>query len=189
MARLSPMNTQRGFTLVELLYTVAVAAMVLSIGIPSFIDQVRAGRMHASTNTMLGALFLARSEAVKQRARVTVCRSTVEETPACEGDGTGFAVFLNIDDDQSFDPASGDTLLRNDAWLRAGVTIINDELPDYVSYVSSGFTRAIGGGPQAGDLIFCDERGDAAARILRLPATGRPQVVAHGDVAGAPSCS
>ncbi len=182
------MNKQRGFTLVELLYAVGIAALVLGIGVPSFIDQVRSSRMYAATNTMLGALYVARSEAVKQRQRVTVCRSTLAEDPTCTVDGTSYAVFVNQDDDQSFDPASGDTLLRNDQWLRGNIQVQADGLPAYVTYVSTGFTRTIGGGSQAGDLIFCDERGNAAARILRLPATGRPQIVAHADVAGAPSC-
>ncbi|MEO0422143.1 MAG: GspH/FimT family pseudopilin [Pseudomonadota bacterium] len=183
------MNTQRGFTLVELLYSVGIAALVLGVGVPSFIDQVRSSRMNAATNTWLAALYVARSEAVKQRTRVTVCRSTIAEAPACSSEGTGYAVFVNADDDASFDSGAGDVLLRNDVWQRGGITTIADGLPIYVSYVSSGFTRAIGGGAMSGDVVFCDERGNAGARILRLPATGRPQIVTHGEVSGAPSCA
>ncbi|MEM9384331.1 MAG: GspH/FimT family pseudopilin [Pseudomonadota bacterium] len=183
------MNTQRGFTLVELLYSVGIAALVLGVGVPSFIDQVRSSRMNAATNTLLSALYVGRSEAVKQRRRVTVCRSTISDAPACSSEGTGYAVFVNVDDDSSFDAGAGDVLLRNDVWLRGTITTIADGLPIYVSYVSSGFTRAIGGGAQSGDIIFCDERGNTGARILRLPATGRPQIVAHDEVPGAPTCA
>lgn len=182
------MMKQRGVTLIELLYTLGVAAILLGIGVPSFVDQLRSSRMHASTQSLLGGLYVARSEAVKQRARVTLCRSTVEAAPTCAGDGDGYAVFVNMDDDASFDPGAGDTLVRNDLWLRPGLSVLNDGLTDYVTYVSSGFTREIGGGTLAGDLVFCDARGNDAARVLRLPATGRPQVVAHSEVAGAPSC-
>ncbi|MEO0974820.1 MAG: GspH/FimT family pseudopilin [Pseudomonadota bacterium] len=183
------MNKQAGFTLVELLYAVGISVLVLSIGVPSFIDQVRSSRMYASTNSLLAALYVARSEAVKQRARVTVCRSNMADPPNCLSTGEGFAVFVNVDDDQSFDPGAGDELLRHDLWLRGNVTVTADGLPDYVSYVSTGFTRAVGGGAQSGDLVFCDERGNVGARVLRLPATGRPQIAAHADVPGAPSCT
>jgi type IV fimbrial biogenesis protein FimT len=181
------MKSSHGFTLIELMYALAVGALVLGIGIPSFIEQVRSSRMNAATNTMLSALYVARSEAVKQRARVTVCRSTIGADPDCDTTGNGYAVFVNQADDITID--DGDVLIRNDLWLRSGVEVVGDGLPNGISYVSTGFTRAVGGGPLAGDLVFCDDGGDASARILRLPATGRPQIVGFDEVPGAPSCS
>jgi type IV fimbrial biogenesis protein FimT len=182
------MRNTRGFTLIELLYTVGVAALVLGIGVPSFIDQVRSTRMSAATNTLLTALYVARSEAVKQRARITVCRSDLLAPPSCDATGAGYLVFLNEADDISFDEGDGDVVLRHDQWLRGEIEIAFDGLPNGITYVSSGFTRAVGGGPLAGDLLFCDGRGETAARLLRIPTTGRPQIVAYDDVVGAPEC-
>src|SRR5690606_4228088 len=74
-AELSGSRKSRGFTLLELLVTLAVAAIVLSYGVPSFIDTVRNGRAAANANDLVTALSFARSEAVKRGARVTVCAS------------------------------------------------------------------------------------------------------------------
>ena len=181
------MKYQRGFTLVELMYTVAVGAIVLGIGIPAFTETMRAGRMTASVNTAITAKHVARSEADKRRPRVTLCRSTTGADPECDADGEGYMVFANATDDQTFD-SPADTLIKASAWLADGVTVQYDGLPTYVSYTPTGFTRAIGGGTLAGNIVVCDERGDRASRVIALAATGRPQARAHADVAGAPSC-
>src|SRR5262245_64720640 len=100
------MKIQRGFTLVELMYTIAVGAIVLGIGIPAFTETIRAGRMTTSVNTEVTAMHVARSEAVKRRARVTLCRSTTAAAPTCDKDGEGYIVFVNTADDQKIGRAS-----------------------------------------------------------------------------------
>lgn len=184
------MKTNNGFTLIELLYGVAIAAMLLGIGVPAFTSTVRNSAMTASTNSILTALHAARSEAVKRRARITVCPGdTPGGVPTCAADGENLLVFANNDDDATFDTGAGDLLLRFQEWMRGEVTTSSDTLPGYVTYAPSGFTRAIGGGPITGDLLFCDSRGDATAKVLSISATGRPQVRRHADVPGAKSCT
>lgn len=184
------MKINNGFTLIELLYGIAVAAMLLGIGVPAFTMTVRNSSMTATTNSILTALHAARSEAVKRRVRITVCPGdTAGGVPSCAPDGANLLVFANIDDDASFDAGAGDNLLRFQEWMRGDVTTSSDTLPGYVTYTPAGFTRAIGGGPITGDLLFCDERGDPSARVLSISATGRPQIRKHADVMGAPSCT
>lgn len=62
-----------GFTLVELMITVAVLAIVLSVGVPSFGEIIKDSRISAATSCFTGALHAARSEAVKRSTNVTVC--------------------------------------------------------------------------------------------------------------------
>ena len=119
------MKYQRGFTLVELMYTVAVGALVLGIGIPAFTETMHAGRMTTSVNTAITAMHVARSEAVKRRARVTLCRSTTAAAPECDADGAGYIVFANAADDQSFD-SPADTLIKAGPWLADGITVEYD---------------------------------------------------------------
>ncbi len=182
------MKTQTGFTLIELLYTVALAALILSVGVPSFVQTMRNSEMTATTNGLLSAMHIARSEAIKRRARVTICPSTTAEPPVCDGNGTGLTVFVNAADDQTIDlPA--DTIVQTRDWLQGGVNLTNDGgIPGYVSYAPSGFTRAIGGASISGSLVFCDDRGEASARVLTLSPTGRPQIRHYGDVADMPDC-
>ena len=65
-----------GFTLIELMVTIAIAAILLGIAIPSFTDTIASNRLTTSANELVTALNLARSESVKRGVRTTLCKST-----------------------------------------------------------------------------------------------------------------
>ena len=69
------MNRKAGFTLIELIITVALAAIIVTIGIPSFRTAILNNSRTAQVNEFVGVLNLARSEAAKRGLRVTICRS------------------------------------------------------------------------------------------------------------------
>lgn len=66
-------TSRRGFTLVELMVTVAVAAILLTIAVPSFNRIINANRLSTAANEMVGALNLARMEAIKRNGSVQFC--------------------------------------------------------------------------------------------------------------------
>lgn len=66
------MASYRGFTLLELMVTVAVLAILLTVGIPGFGDLVRNNRVTAQTNQLITAINIARTEAVKRGRNVQV---------------------------------------------------------------------------------------------------------------------
>ncbi len=70
------MPTTRGFTLIELMVTIAVLAIVVTIAAPNLQIFILNGRMASQTNEVVTALNLARSEAIKNAANVTVCASS-----------------------------------------------------------------------------------------------------------------
>lgn len=89
-------TAQTGFTLLELLMTIAIAAIVTMIGVPSFRYVTNANRIAGEVNGLLGDLQYARAEAIKQGRFVTVCVST--DSASCTG-GTawqgGWIVYSN----------------------------------------------------------------------------------------------
>lgn len=188
-----------GFTLLELLVTVAVAAVLLSIGVPSFIDTVRNNQMAASANELLGAMHLARTEAVKRRTPVTVCSSAnpLDPSPSCSaGAFDGWVVFADTDGDITIDAAAvpPEVVLRAHGPLPDTIDALSDGA--YVSFAGSGFRRDFGGNPSARTIRLCDERGNdsagsgiSTARVLEIAATGRPQILrTQADVAAAGDC-
>lgn len=74
-----------GFTLIELMITLIVAALLLVWGIPSFQKFIQRTTLTSKTNDWVGVLNSARSEAVTRGRRVTICRST---DMTCNGSGT-----------------------------------------------------------------------------------------------------
>lgn len=167
-----------GFTLIELMVTIAIAAIVLTMGVPSFLSLIQNNRMITVTNDFVTDLNLARSEAIKRSSRVTLCKSADGATCIQEGDWSqGWIVFTDPNDNGDFDGAdAGETLLRvHEALSDAQGTLMgNGEIDDYISYVGTGFTRTTTGAFQNGTLILCDDRGFDSGRAIVLNNTGRP---------------
>ena len=89
----TPRSKARGFTLLELMVTLGVAAIVLSAGVPGFIGVVQNNRAASQANELVTALSLARSEAVRRSARVGVCQSADGLTCGGAGWQQGWIVF------------------------------------------------------------------------------------------------
>ncbi len=70
------MRGQTGFTLTELLVVVAIVAILLGIGVPSYRYISNSYRMSAEMNSLVGDLMYARAEAIKEGQPVAVCVST-----------------------------------------------------------------------------------------------------------------
>ena len=71
------MKMCRGFTLLELMVTVAVVAILATVAVPGFRDLIQNNRVTTQTNELVSALNFARTEAVKrgQRVEVTVTQN------------------------------------------------------------------------------------------------------------------
>ncbi|WP_147653237.1 GspH/FimT family pseudopilin [Vulcaniibacterium gelatinicum] len=113
----TPFRHERGFTLVELMITLAVAAIILALAVPGFQAVINGNRLTAAANELLAALQTARIEAVRYHQRTVLCLSANAHTatPGCAPAGAtgldGWIAFVDRDRDRNYS-AGTDTLLR-----------------------------------------------------------------------------
>jgi len=92
------MNKHSGFTIIELMIGIAVAAVLLTVGVPSFVSLIANNRITAQANELVSGLNLARSEAAKSGQRVSMCSTTNGTSCAANTDwATGWLVFNDSD--------------------------------------------------------------------------------------------
>ncbi|MGH8076523.1 MAG: GspH/FimT family pseudopilin [Lysobacter sp.] len=121
-----------GFTLIELMVTVAVLAVVLAIAFPSFRGLINANRLAAASNEWLATLQIARMEAVRRNQRVVICPSTNGTSCA----GTSWQRVITFVDTNRDGAAAGptETVLRE--------TTVDAPVVISVSQAISGATPA-----------------------------------------------
>ena len=154
------MKTKRGgFTMIELIVTMSVVAILTAIAIPSFVAISQGERRIAEVNDMVLALNYARSEAVKQNSPTGVSVTANGSwaggwNVCCSSTGTSVNTLPAID--------SRSTLSAN----LAGTA------PVAVTFDSSGAQS-----PSTGTVLFtfCDSRGAASATAVEVNPRGHIQ--------------
>jgi len=105
------MKNLSGFTLIELMVTLAVGVVILSIGVPAFLGMMSNNQAAGYANDLVGAMRLARSEAVKRGSDVTVCASNSDQT-ACSGTAWNNGWIVFTDDDGSNSLGEGEMIIK-----------------------------------------------------------------------------
>lgn len=179
-------NNTRGFSVLELMVVLAVAAIVLSVAAPSFGEFRRNSRLTSYGNDFLAATQVARAEAIKRQTPVAVCPSTDPEGDDAEcsdGDFDGWIVFVDANNDCLRD--EDEQLLQSGGPIDAERTS-SESNGTCISFLGSGFLAPgpVGGRPLATRTLFCDDRGlekqggtnQSAARGIFVTPTGRSRV-------------
>jgi type IV fimbrial biogenesis protein FimT len=149
-------RSQRGFTLVELVVVLAITVVLAAGAAPSFRELLDAARMRTVTSDFVSALHVARSEAIKRRTRVALCRSSDGVTCAATGDWSqGWIMFHDIDNDTERDPH--EDLVQRAHATPGGLRLAgNQPVARYISFTPTGTTRSSGGAFQAGTVSLCN---------------------------------
>ena len=170
------MRKEAGFTLLELLVTVAVLAILVGIGVPAYGKLVADQRLSTATNRLVFAVHLPRSEAVLRNARVTLCNSA-DGVFCADGGGweQGWIVF--VDRDGTGQRAADDPLIAVEEAPPGVVITGNSSVQRYVSYIGLGSTRRASGALQMGTITLC---AGSEGRQLVISRTGRPRLQIGG---------
>jgi type IV fimbrial biogenesis protein FimT len=155
----------------------AIVGILAGVGAPAFTAMVRSIQLSTASNDLLWSLFMARSEAIKRKTRVAVCKSADGVTCTDAGGWhQGWMVFQDKDNNGTRN--SGETVLQRVHALPAEMRVTgNLTVARYVSYAPTGTTRLVGGGFQAGTITLCrHSTGAADARQIIVSSSGRPRV-------------
>ncbi len=148
---------QNGFTLVELMLTLAIASLVMTMAVPSFSTMMKNNRLTNQVNQLVTALNLARSEAINRRVNIDVV--AVDDSNSANEWGKGWNVVIN----------GGDTLRVFPA-LDGGVTLDSASGVNTIQYSSAGRASVM-------DVFtLCDDRTGETGREVTISVTGRISV-------------
>ena len=176
---MSKFRPQRGVTLIELLITVAIVAILASLAAPSFRDSLIRNRLSGYNSDFITAINFARSESIKRGQTVTICRSSDGSSCAANGGWEqGWIVFTDNDGDGTVDTsappvASDDQILRVWPALADGYTLRSAALPDNIRYNARGLAAL------SGDFILCQANTLVGAKAVVISTT-RPRVATNG---------
>ncbi len=157
-----------GFSLLELLMTIAVAALILTLGLPSFGALKARNAQRVELDALFHAVHHARKASIMRKEVVSLCptRDGATCSPGRNWSG-GFLLFANSDRDEPPELDAGEILLHrhlasesvNITANRRGFTL------------RATFLRATNG-----TLVVCDRAGRVTPRALVISYTGRPRV-------------
>lgn len=176
---------QQGFTLVEILVAVSIAAIALALAAPGFQSMIEKNRVAHSTNTFLSHLHSARAEAIKQGERVMLCPSSDGRSCITDfrGWGEGYIVFVDSDHDR--ERGDDERVLGHFQGEERGVVIqTSSSHRDVIGYRASG--RAWGFNTT---VRFCSEKEPKYNKTVVISSTGRPRVSNSMTDGSAVSCA
>jgi type IV fimbrial biogenesis protein FimT len=184
MKKLAITRLARGFTMIELMVTLAVAAVLVGLAVPNMAVFAKNNRLTGGANDLLAAIYSTRAEAIKQQVTATMCFTTTPTaaTPACDGNGTqGWITWIDANGNSTVD-AGEEVKVRHEA-LPSTLALVTRpaSTSNIVSFGANGFSRAVTN--SLSGVVLCDDRkntvigGDtSAARGVLIEITGRPSV-------------
>ncbi|MDX1824918.1 MAG: GspH/FimT family pseudopilin [Thiohalomonadales bacterium] len=159
-----------GFTLVELLSTIAIVLILFGLGLPLLKTTVTTNRIATSVNAMAGTLAYTRSEAIRRNQHVVVCKSKTGKNCSREGDWRrGWLVYVDANQNRTLDEV--ETVL--------GAHHLGEKIEvDYRAFGSRHYLvyRPTGTTRTNGTFTFCDPAYPESAQALIITKTGRARL-------------
>ncbi|MBB6091847.1 type IV fimbrial biogenesis protein FimT [Povalibacter uvarum] len=173
-------NAVRGFTLIELMVTLSVAALLIGLAAPSFREIRIRNELSTYANELISSINLARSEAVRRGRPVVICPST--NSSACGGTWSeGWITFADLDGNGERNAADeNERVLKAQGPVSANYSIDGEAFPDGLTYKADGSTES------TGLFVICNQgRINGARAVVITPM--RPRVATDADEDGVPN--
>jgi type IV fimbrial biogenesis protein FimT len=145
----------KGFTLIELMFTLAVAAVIIGIAAPNMRTFILNNRISSSANELLRSIQTARTEAPKRQQFVVVCM-TADASTCTTSNYTGWIVFEDTNKDwvrQTSEP-----ILDSHTFDSNKIKILADG-DKTISFAVTGFANPTGAKTPSRAIVVCDSRG------------------------------
>ena len=183
------MQKERGFTLIELMVVLAIAAILVTLAAPSFSRMIKSNSMASGVNTFMSDLRYARSEAVRLGGGVVMCRSDYPEaaSPACgSGTGTdskgwisGWIIYQDLNTNGSVD--ANEPLLRVQARNKLIDSVLESGASSSTKFRFTGTGRLADNGG-ATQLTFGGSDFDSdLKRVVCVSLGGRARIAGNGS--------
>lgn len=154
-----------GFTLMELMITLAIVAILAAVAVPSMRVFIQNERLVTQINSLLSHLQYARSEAITRHQQVVLCASS--NASSCTGGDWADGWIMFSDPDTSGDVSGGDEILKVRDALK-GDTTLSSTGGSTIIYDDRGFS------PNSNATFsLCDVRGNDEGKSISISVTGR----------------
>lgn len=175
-----PPRHERAFSLYDVLVTLTVVSTLTTVTVPSFQQLTTGQRMAGAVNSLVTALHLARSEAIKRGERAVLCPSSDGRT--CRNNTVweeGYLLYIDRNGNHEFD--TDETAVR-----MFGATPglhIRSAHRGQVTYQSNGMASG-----STITITFCDKHGRGAPRTVIVSNSGRPRTSTRNASGGVIAC-
>lgn len=174
------MKDIHGFSLIELMVVIAIAAVLAGLAVPSFQGLIASSNLTSATNDLVATLARAKSDAIRRGNRVTVCMSSDGANCTTTGTWTQGWIMFNDRIHPSGNAAveSTDDITAITAAQTNSIEIKSNQA--YFSYSADGQAKSMDGGSGAGRIRVCSTSSaltnDTRAREVVINWVGRVNV-------------
>lgn len=166
-------NAQRGFTLAEVMATLAIAAVAATMAVPMMNQLVTDNQRTTETNALISTIHAARSEAIVRNEQVTICPSNDAEQCTDTLWNEGWIYFVDTDHDRHID--ANDKILGTTNGI-SHTTILSEDFERFLVFRPNGQIMVDTIIENSGEMLLCDHRDAKFNQSLVLLVGGKPQL-------------
>lgn len=166
-------NTQNGFNLIELMIAVSIISILLSVGIPSYVDSQKRNNADSNIMKMKSALNEAKQLAIFQARDMVICPPNAAAT-ACDNDWSkGVIIFARSDANataNSFNGIAAGNIISRIYGVKSSIgnfTANTSANKKFFSFDANGFANVLG------SIDYCDVSDNSLGKKLTISSSGR----------------